>query len=91
MTRVPWPADFPEVVIHTDVRSRDAHAGYGNAKAGDAEWALVLAIDLLRDAAVAALRQLTGDRLAHLLPVIAEETAGFNAIPTPLRKCWAET
>jgi len=23
-TRLPWPANFPEVVIHTDVRSRDS-------------------------------------------------------------------
>jgi len=24
-TRLPWPANFPDVVIHTDVRSRDSH------------------------------------------------------------------
>jgi len=80
-TRTPWPPDFPDVIIHTDVRSRDAHPHYLEAKSGDANAALWVAAELIDDAAVAALAQLIGSRNALLLPVIADETLGFNAIP----------
>jgi hypothetical protein len=80
-TRLSWPPDFPDVVVHTDVRSRDTYEGYSAAKAGDAEAALVLAVGLIKDAAVATLRQAIGASHALLLPVIADETLGFNAIP----------
>lgn len=79
--RLPWPADFPDVVIHTTVRTRDAHPGYPAAKAGDAEAALSLALDLLNGDAIARLRETVGRRPTLLLPVIADETTGFNAIP----------
>lgn len=46
-TRLPWPANFPEVVIHSDVRTRDSHTGYAAAKSGDADAGLMLAADLL--------------------------------------------
>lgn len=80
-TRLPWQADFPNVVIHTTVALRDADPGYTSAKAGDPEAALTLAIDLLDDPAVETLRGIIGGRPAILLPVIADETTGFNAIP----------
>lgn len=80
-TRLPWPADFPDVIIHTDVRARDTHYNYVAAKGGDADAALELAIDLLSDDALSNLRQAIGERDALLLPVTAEETMGFNAIP----------
>ncbi len=79
--RLLWPADFPDVVVHTTVATRDAHPGYASAKAGDPEDALTLAMDLLDSAAVETLRRIVGDRTAILLPVIADETLGFNAIP----------
>jgi hypothetical protein len=79
--RLPWPPDFPDVVIHTELRTRDSHPGYGAAKAGDAEAALTLASDLLSPDGIARLRQIIGDRPALLLPVIADEVTGFNAIP----------
>lgn len=80
-TRLPWPADFPDVVIHTELRVRDNPPGYATAKAGDAEAALTLASDLLAPNGIAGLRQIIGDRPALLLPVIADELTGFNAIP----------
>ena len=46
-----------------------------------AEAALLLALALLNHASTAALKRVIDDRLALLIPVIAEETAGFNAIP----------
>ena len=80
-TRLPWPADFPEVVVHTTVAQRDGHPGYASAKAGDPDAALTLAIDLLDGAAIKTLRSAIAGRPALLLPVIADETTGFNAIP----------
>lgn len=80
-TRSPWPADFPDVVVHTTVALRDAHPGYASAKAGDPNSALTLAIDLLDGNAIAALRKLIAGRSPMLLPVIADEAKGFNAIP----------
>ena len=80
-TRLPCPRDFPNVVIHTTVRARDTHIQYCRAKAGDPDAALTLVIDLLDNTATKSLRIIIGNRPAFLLPVIADETTGFNAIP----------
>ena len=79
--RLPWPPDFPDVVINTDVRTRDRHPGYSAAKAGDAESALILASDLLSPDGIAGLQNIIGNRRTLLLPVVADELTGFNAIP----------
>lgn len=78
-TRLPLPSDFPEVVVHTTVAQRDGHPGYASAEAGDPDAALTLAIGLLEGAAIKTFRTHCG-RTAFLLPVIADETTGFNAI-----------
>ena len=80
-TRVPWPANFPDVVIHTDVRTRDSHPGYAAAKSGDADAGLMLAADLLSPDGLAHIQALVGGRPTLLLPVVADELTGFNAIP----------
>lgn len=79
--RSAWPPNFPDVVIHTDVPTRDNHPGYRAAKAGDADEALTLAGDLLAPDSIDRLRFLIGERQALFLPVIADELMGFNAIP----------
>ncbi|MBS0474321.1 MAG: phosphoribosyltransferase [Proteobacteria bacterium] len=79
--RLPWPSDFPDVVIHTVVRTRDRHPGYAAAKAGDAETALMLASDLLSLDGIVGLQEIIGNRPTLLLPVVADELTGFNAIP----------
>lgn len=79
--REPWPDWFPEVVIHAYLSARDGHRDYRSAKAGDADAALSLAIDLMGDVAVEELRAINAGRNALLLPVVADEAAGFNAIP----------
>lgn len=79
--RLPWPPHFPDVVIHTDVRTRDRHPGYAAAKAGDAEAALMLASDLLSPDGIVSLQEIIGNRPTLLLPVVADELTGFNAIP----------
>lgn len=79
--RCPWPAAFPDVVIHTDVQTRDANPHYAAAKAGDIDAAFALALLLVSDDALGPLLHMAGGMPFLLLPVIAEETAGFNAIP----------
>jgi hypothetical protein len=81
--RHPWPHDFPEVVIHTNLGTRDGHEGYFAAKGGDAEAALSLALDLIDvdGAAERSLAAMIGHRDVLLLPVVADEAMGFNAIP----------
>ncbi len=79
--RQPWPANFPEALIHTDVHSRDSHPGYAAAKSGDADAGLMLAADLLSPDGLARIQALVGGRPTLLLPVVADELTGFNAIP----------
>jgi hypothetical protein len=78
--RTMWTPGFPDVV-HTTVARRDAHPDYVAAKAGDADAAVNLASDLLSGRAIDDLNALIGGRRAILLPVVADETTGFNAIP----------
>jgi hypothetical protein len=82
--RLPWPVNFPDVIIHADVIARDSHPDYHAAKSGDAVAALALAQDLVSPDAVARLAQIVGSSPAVLLPVIADEQTGFNAIPDAL-------
>lgn len=79
--RTPWPPDFPDVIVHGDVRVRNGHAAYAAAKAGDKIAALTLAGDMLTPAGLAAIQTLIGSRRPLLLPVSAIELSGFNAIP----------
>ena len=79
--RRPWPADFPDVITHTTVKLRDANPEYAAAKSGDADAALTLAISLLSTAAVSQIAALVAGRAGILVPVVADETLGFNAIP----------
>ncbi|HEX8240865.1 MAG TPA: hypothetical protein VF574_14110 [Allosphingosinicella sp.] len=89
MIRSPWPPSFPDVLIHTDVRTRDAHPSYDAAKAGDVDAALALALALVIDDPRLPIFRMTGGRPFLLLPVIAEETAGFNAIPDAMAQVLA--
>ena len=79
--RSPWPTDFPDVVIHGDLRARNGHPSYASAKSGDAHAAKILVEDLLSMPAVRQIADLSAGRHPVLLPVTAEEVAGFNAIP----------
>lgn len=82
--REPWPPDFPDVIIHTTVKCRDAVPEYARAKSGDADAALTLAILLVSDEAVVRIARLVSGREVTLVPVVADEATGFNAIPDAL-------
>ena len=88
--RHPWPPNFPDVVIHTTVAERDGHPGYAAAKSGDPDAAFELAFDLLNEAAIDVLRGSVGQAKPVLLPVVAEETLGFNAIPDAMAQILAK-
>ena len=87
--RIPWPSDFPEVIVHSTVKLRDAHSAYRDAKSGDASAALNLAVALLDSDAVSDLKRLCRGRRTRLVPVVADETHGFNAIPDALAQVLA--
>jgi hypothetical protein len=81
-TRFPWPGNFPPVVIHCQsVKLRDGHPDYLPAKSGSGEAAIRLANALIDAQAIARIRTTLGGRDAVILPVVADESMGFNAIP----------
>ena len=87
--RVPWQPGFPDVIVHSALALRDAHPAYEAAKAGDAEAAFELAFDLLNEAAVDHLHEAVAGADVLLLPVVAEEALGFNAIPDAMAQILA--
>lgn len=87
--RSPWPAGFPDVVVHGDLRARNGHPAYATAKAGDPQAAKALVEDLLARSAVEQIRTLIAGRRPVLLAVTAEEVSGFNAIPDAMAQALA--
>lgn len=87
--RSPWPGSFPDVVTHTSVQARDAAPEYLAAKAGDADAAFTLVMRLIDDDATAHLNDVLFDSEPLLIPVVADEAAGFNAIPDALAQILA--
>jgi hypothetical protein len=80
-SRLPWPDNFPQVVVSSSLASRDGHPLYVPAKSGSADAALALAKDLITPAAINSLKKIIAGKPALILPVVADETMGFNAIP----------
>jgi len=81
--RAPWH-DEPDVDIHqTDEQVVRQHRDYDDAKAGDGEAAVRLVDDTINPVVVKSLRQRT-ELEPVLLPVVAEESEGANAIPLAL-------
>jgi hypothetical protein len=79
--RTPWPAAFPDVVVHGTLSARNHHPSYALAKAGDAQAALALVQAMLTEEGVNAIRALLQSRRPFIVPVVALEVSGFNAIP----------
>jgi hypothetical protein len=87
--RRPWPAEFPEIVIHTDLRARNTHPSYAQAKAGDADAAKSLVQDLLTARETDRLALLLAGRRPFVIAVTADEIGGFNAIPDAMAQALA--
>lgn len=83
-TRAVWSASEPAVLIHQiEEMVVRGHVHYADAKAGNLEAAAALVQDTLNDEIIVALSELGLHRPA-LLPVVAEEAEGTNAIPLSL-------
>ncbi|MCI1755362.1 MAG: phosphoribosyltransferase [Sphingobium sp.] len=70
------------MVIHTDVRSRDSHPGYAAAKSGRCRGRLSCWHPITchtKESLTSS--DIIGKRPTLLLPVVADELTGFNAIP----------
>ena len=77
------------MVIHTTVSVRDTDPGYIAAKSGDADAALQLARRLMSVNGVQQIEALAAGRKALILPVVADELAGYNAIPDAMAQILA--
>ncbi len=62
IARTGWRPGFPDVVVHTTEKTRNAHPSYARAKSGDREAATRLACDLLSNAALESIRGARADR-----------------------------
>ena len=76
----PWLPDFPDVVVHMDLKARNRHPAYAAAKSGDAMAAYALVSEVLNEESFRRIAALLGGRKPLLAPVAAVE-AGVNAIP----------
>jgi hypothetical protein len=79
--RVPWPDDFPDVIVHGEEKARDAHPDYLAAKSGDFFAGLRLVKNLLSDQKILELQSLASAFDAQVIAVTADESLGYNAIP----------
>jgi hypothetical protein len=79
--RSPWPYGFPNVIVHSDLNSRNTHSSYTAAKSGNAEAAKILVEDLLTPKNIEMVVAILAGTTPILLAVTADEVTGFNAIP----------
>jgi hypothetical protein len=83
-SRSGWPAEFPDVVIHSPETAVKQHPAYSAAKAGDVEAAMQLIMGTISDEAIEALIEIGSPWEPVLISVHAEERVGVNAIPEVL-------
>ncbi len=73
-----WLPDFPDVVVHMSLKTRNGRPAYRAAKAGDATAAYGLPMN---EESFRRIARLIAGRKPLVAPVAAVETEGFNAIP----------
>ncbi len=76
-----WEKNFPPVILQAALGNAKNNPSYEQAKAGEIEAALLLASDLVNDAAIQKIADLIGDKIPLLIPVHAEEAISINRIP----------
>ena len=87
--RTPWPPDFPDVVVHMNLKARNRHPAYAAGKAGDAMAAYAFVTDVLNEESFKRVAALMVGRKPLLAPVAAVEADGFNAIPDAMAQLLA--
>jgi hypothetical protein len=86
--RTPWPANFPDVIVHSDLKTRDADPDFTAAKSGDPVAAYRLAYRLIDRHRLVGF-PFGGDDGGTLLAVSALESTGYNAIPEAMASVMA--
>ena len=89
--RTPWSSDFPDVVVHLDLKTRNSHPAYAAAKSGDAVAAYALLSDVLNEESFERMAALLDGCKPLVAPVAAVEAGGFNAIPDAMAQLVART
>ena len=85
LRRSEWKA-FPDVIIHADESPVKRHPTYEAAKAGDADAAEALVLEMSPIGALDRISEVLSGTTPHLLAVHALETSGMNAIPQVFAK-----
>ncbi|MES2352283.1 MAG: phosphoribosyltransferase [Pseudomonadota bacterium] len=86
--RFPWN-DFPDVLIHASEQHVKQHPSYQQSKSGDVIALVRLILDSLSYELVDRMSREFGSQGPVLLPVLAEESAGMNAIPRAMAEVLA--
>lgn len=84
--RTPWPPLFPAVELHAIERLVKDNAWYAAAKAGDTAAAASLIEALANDDVIRTLIATHATQRPMLVPVVALEATGRNAIPSALAR-----
>jgi hypothetical protein len=82
--RTPWPAGFPDVVLHSGESAVKKHTAYWAAKTGNEQAARQLVSDLASSGAIDRLHALVGEQNPLFASAHAFENQGINAIPETL-------
>jgi hypothetical protein len=88
--RTIWRNNFPDVIVHTTVKERNAHVDYQAGKTGDVHAAFRLANDLISHEMIEKIKLFLGEEKPIVLPVSAIERHGINCIPEAMAKIIAE-
>ena len=82
LVEMAWPADFPSVILHTNVITMKSHVDYAAAKAGDIRAAKRVVETLAKPDKLRNIVHQHPD--AVFLPVLAMEASGKNMLPLAL-------
>ena len=84
LVEMAWPADFPSVILHTNVITMKSHVDYTAAKAGDIRAAKRVVETLAKPDKLRNIVHQHPD--AVFLPVLAMEASGKNMLPLALAR-----
>ena len=84
LVEMAWPADFPSVILHTNVITMKSHVDYAAAKAGDIRAAKRVVETLAKPDKLRNIVHQHPD--AVFLPVLAMEASGKNMLPLALAR-----
>lgn len=84
LSRSPWEAGFPPVLVHAPRSEVTTHPWYAAARSGDVDAAALLVADTLSGAVCDRLAELGGGQQPLLAAVHAQKVDGLNVLPAVL-------